>query len=303
MPRRFSLFVIALCITAFTSLAQEPAITPKHSRHFTRYEGCEFVPTKYADGDSFNVRIGADEFVLRLYYVDAPESDERFADRNAEQAKYFGITPAESVEAGKEAKEFVSGLLTGKKFVVFTRWATALGSSKLPRYYAIIEVDGRGLADLLVENGFTIGAGIPVPSDGRALVIDFLVNSVHAWRDTRRLSFRNLSISRSSNRSKGSRRRCLMSKRGTPGMASTSASAAFFALFAAAMAREISLTISLRRSLLSFCCLSSASATKFAARSNSCARMASRIPRTNMPKASAFTTSHRVIADPSMWLR
>ena len=52
MPRRFSLFVIALCITAFTSLAQEPAITPKHSRHFTRYEGCEFVPTKYADGDS-----------------------------------------------------------------------------------------------------------------------------------------------------------------------------------------------------------------------------------------------------------
>ena len=34
MPRRFSLFVIALCITAFTSLAQEPAITPKHSRHY-----------------------------------------------------------------------------------------------------------------------------------------------------------------------------------------------------------------------------------------------------------------------------
>ena len=77
MPRRFSLFVIALCITAFTSLAQEPAITPKHSRHFTRYEGCEFVPTKYADGDSFKVRIGADEFVLRLYYVDAPESGPR----------------------------------------------------------------------------------------------------------------------------------------------------------------------------------------------------------------------------------
>ena len=145
MPRRFSLVVIAPCLTAFTSLAQEQSITPKHSRHFTRYEGCEFVPTKYADGDSFKVRIGADEFVLRLYYVDAPASDERFADRNAEQAAYFGITPAESVEAGKAAKEFVSGLLTGKKFVVFTRWATALGSSKLPRYYAIIEVDARDL--------------------------------------------------------------------------------------------------------------------------------------------------------------
>jgi hypothetical protein len=34
MPRRFSLFVIALCLAAFTSLAQEPAITPKHSRHY-----------------------------------------------------------------------------------------------------------------------------------------------------------------------------------------------------------------------------------------------------------------------------
>ena len=65
--------------------------------------------------------------------------------------KYFGITPAESVEACKAAKEFVSGLLTGKKFVVSTRWATALGSSKLPRYYAVVEVDGRGLADMLVE--------------------------------------------------------------------------------------------------------------------------------------------------------
>jgi len=57
MLRRFSLFVIALCLTAFASLTQEQSITPKHSRHFTRYEGCEFVPTKYADGDSFKVRI------------------------------------------------------------------------------------------------------------------------------------------------------------------------------------------------------------------------------------------------------
>ena len=169
MPRRFSHFVIALCLTAFTSLAQEQSITPKHSRHFTRYEGCEFGPTKYADGDSFKVRIGADEFVLRLYFVDAPESDERFPDRNAEQAKYFGITQAKSVEAGKAAKEFVSGRLTGKKFVAFTCWATALGSSKLPRYYAIIEVDGRGLADLLVENGLARLHGTSVTHpDGRS---------------------------------------------------------------------------------------------------------------------------------------
>jgi endonuclease YncB( thermonuclease family) len=155
--------------TAFASLGQERSIVSKHSRNFTRYDGCEFVPTKYADGDSFLVKIGQEEFVLRLYYVDAPESDERFPERNAEQAHYFGITPQESVEAGKVAKEFVSAALTGKKFVVFTRWATALGSSKLPRHYAVIEVDGRGLAELLVENGLARLHGMSVTHpDGRS---------------------------------------------------------------------------------------------------------------------------------------
>ena len=92
MPRPLSLLLLALCLAAVTALADEPAITPRHSKTFSRYDNCEFVPTRYADGDSFRVRIGADEFVLRLYYVDAPESDERFPDRNAEQAHYFGIT-------------------------------------------------------------------------------------------------------------------------------------------------------------------------------------------------------------------
>ncbi len=59
--------------------------------------------------------------------MDAPESDNRFPDRNAEQAQYFGITPEESVAAGKVAAKFVRETLTGKKFTVFTRWASALG--------------------------------------------------------------------------------------------------------------------------------------------------------------------------------
>lgn len=75
MPRRRCRILLALCVAAVTALAQEQTITPKHSRRFTRYEGCEFVPTKYADGDSLLVRVGKDEFVFRLYCVDAPESD------------------------------------------------------------------------------------------------------------------------------------------------------------------------------------------------------------------------------------
>jgi len=133
---------------------------------------------------------------IRLYFVDTPESDSRFPERNAEQAAYFGITPEQSVQAGKEAREFVRktliltpgmgchakaqrrkevGLarnpalllrvnaekiptlcafaalrlcvtlfpsiagsrLMGKPATVFTRWASALGSSRLPRYYIV----------------------------------------------------------------------------------------------------------------------------------------------------------------------
>lgn len=152
LPRhRFLQFLLLFVVSL--AFADEPAITPKHTKTFKRYDNCEFVPGRYADGDSFMVMIGQQEFMMRLYYVDAPESDERFPDRNAEQAHYFGITPPESVAAGRAAKKFVADLLAGKKFTVYTRWATALGSSKLPRHYAVIEVDGRGLADLLVENG------------------------------------------------------------------------------------------------------------------------------------------------------
>ncbi len=152
---------------ALTVACWADSIVPKHSRKFTRYDG-QFVETPWADGDSFKVRIGEDEFVFRLYYVDAPESDERFPDRNEEQAQYFGITPQESVAAGKAAKAFVRQRLAGKSLTVWTRWATALGSSKLPRYYAVVEVDGRGLADLLVENGLARLHGTKVGHpDGR----------------------------------------------------------------------------------------------------------------------------------------
>lgn len=152
----------AIVAVIFTSAVDGQTITAKHSRSFTRYDNCEFVATQYADADSFCVRIREQEFVFRLYYVDAPESDERFPDRNAEQAQYFGITPAESLAAGKAARAFVSEFLAGKTFSVYTRWASALGSSKQPRYYAIIEVEGRGLAEVLVENGFARLHGISV---------------------------------------------------------------------------------------------------------------------------------------------
>ena len=54
------------------------AIVPKHSKKFVRLDDCRFVATKYADGDSFRVAVGEDEFVFRIYFVDCCESDTRF---------------------------------------------------------------------------------------------------------------------------------------------------------------------------------------------------------------------------------
>ncbi len=155
-------------LVTIEAAANADSSAPIHSRKFVRLNDCEFVSTEYADGDSFRVRTARGEFVFRLYYVDAPESDERFPDRNREQAQYFGITPAESVASGKAAAKLMRDTLTGKKITVYTRWSSALGSSRLPRFYAVVEVDGRGLSDVLVENGLARLHGVSVNHpDGR----------------------------------------------------------------------------------------------------------------------------------------
>jgi endonuclease YncB( thermonuclease family) len=147
---------------------------PKHVKKFLRFTDCEFIDTAYADGDSFRVRVDGQERVLRLYFVDTPESDTRYPVRNAQQAEYFGFTPEQSVDAGKAAKRFVHDLLSGKKLTIFTRWASALGSSRLPRFYAIVEVDGRKLADVLVESGLARLHGTSVTLPDGTSISDYL---------------------------------------------------------------------------------------------------------------------------------
>ena len=56
--------LLALCVGL--SWAAEP-------RAWVTLENCEYVDNKNADGDSFHVRSGSDEYSFRLYYADAPE--------------------------------------------------------------------------------------------------------------------------------------------------------------------------------------------------------------------------------------
>ena len=64
----------------------------------------------------------------------------------------------------------------GKPATVFTRWASALGSSRMPRYYGVVEVEGRNLADLLVENGLARLHGTSVTQPDGTKIADYLAH-------------------------------------------------------------------------------------------------------------------------------
>ena len=120
---------------------------------------CQYVAAKDNDGDSFRVRCGTNEFNLRLYFVDAPETNLRYPERTREQSEYFGVTLDETMKAGAKARDTVRKMLQ-KPFVVATRWATAGGRSREARYSALVEVGGKGLAEVLVGQGFARTKGV-----------------------------------------------------------------------------------------------------------------------------------------------
>jgi endonuclease YncB( thermonuclease family) len=128
-------------------------------KEWVRLTGCQYVAAKDNDGDSFRVRCGTNEFNLRLYFVDAPETNLRYPERTREQSEYFGVTLDETMKAGVKAKETVSDILR-EPFVVWTRWAAAAGRSREPRYYGLVEIGGKGLAELLVSKGLGRTKGV-----------------------------------------------------------------------------------------------------------------------------------------------
>ncbi len=115
-------------------------------------ENGHYLYKRANDGDSFHVSVNGKEYIFRLYFVDAPETDEEFPQRVKEQADYFGITPQQAVQVGEVAKVFTREKLTAP-FEVRTCWEDAMGRSRLQRFYAIIQTTTGDLAEQLVENG------------------------------------------------------------------------------------------------------------------------------------------------------
>ena len=122
------------------------------------WDDCRVEASQYFDGDSFHVRHGSEDAILRLYFVDAPETESGHGGRVAEQATYFHVTDAQVLTAGRTAKEFTEQFLA-RPFRVITRRQGAPGASRGQRYYAIVESNGRRLDAALIEAGLARVSG------------------------------------------------------------------------------------------------------------------------------------------------
>ena len=141
-----------LALLSFTATASEP-------RQWERLTHCIYLADQNNDGDSFRVKCAGKEFMLRLYFVDAPETNLSYAERTHEQSEYFGITLDETMKAGVQATEAVRKTLD-KTFTVWTRWADAGGRGRENRYYALVEMGEKNLGEILIAKGLARDKGV-----------------------------------------------------------------------------------------------------------------------------------------------
>jgi endonuclease YncB( thermonuclease family)/predicted flap endonuclease-1-like 5' DNA nuclease len=113
---------------------------------------CRLIANPANDGDSFHVSAGEKEYLFRLYFVDAPETDEMIPGRLVEQAKYFTVTVPQAIEVGQAAKAFTQERLS-QPFTVFTHMSDAMGQSRIERVYAYVQTKDGDLGEQLVRNG------------------------------------------------------------------------------------------------------------------------------------------------------
>lgn len=139
----------------------------------TRLSPCTFVPTEWADGDSFQIKSpDGSPLTLRLYGADCIEwhvNDKTDATRLAAQRRYFGLagfggSPQTSMDAakatGRAAAEETARLLA-RPFTVHTAYADARGDANYKRIYAFVTTaDGADLAEHLVRAGLARAFGV-----------------------------------------------------------------------------------------------------------------------------------------------
>jgi len=153
-PRLISAFLFAL-FPLMPSVFGLPA-----PAGWSELANCRLSLSEYSDGDSFYVVHDGKTHLFRLYFVDCPETDDRFPDRLAAQGEAFGLGTAGVMAAGRQAAKFTTKLLA-RPFTVYTKWVDARGASKQQRFYAVIMVGGKNIASELIRNGWARAYGMP----------------------------------------------------------------------------------------------------------------------------------------------
>lgn len=163
----------------FAALALAVA-APLHARQpWVVLKNCRLERDDSNDADSFHVKAGGKEYVLRLYFVDAAETEADFPERIKEQGKYFRLNVRQTLQLGAYAKRFTKEKMT-TGFTVRTCMQDALGRSKKGRFYAFIETKEGDLAELLVANGLARVHGSAATPEG-------LSSPQRQWRKLQRL--------------------------------------------------------------------------------------------------------------------
>jgi len=144
--------------------------TGANAEELRTFEKAMLKPDASNDGDSFRVDLGERECILRLYFVDCPETSadsKTDARRVREQLRYFGVGAEDLVNYGRKAKKFIAQALT-KPFTVHTAFASAGGRSEEPRYYAFVTTkEGDALGAQLIKHGLARSHGIRRETPGK----------------------------------------------------------------------------------------------------------------------------------------
>lgn len=140
------------------------AILPAHAAKLQRLDGATLINSGVNDGDSFQILHNRKKQIIRLYYVDCPETratKEVDVRRVREQTRYFGLPDtARSFNYGHQATAFTKQQLA-HPFTVHTSYANARGRSRGGRVYGFITTaDGEDLATLLVQAGLARSFGV-----------------------------------------------------------------------------------------------------------------------------------------------
>ena len=163
---------VATPVTGGGSTANSPALAHPIEDRFQAFPKAALIASTSNEADTLRIRVGNEEQVFVLYFVDALDASLAHTQRVDAQAQYFGKTTRETVVAGGQAAlNYVQTLLRDRPFKVLTRWERV---PNLDRYYALIVVDyepGKPayLADLLVKNGYAWAGSLttPLPDDKR----------------------------------------------------------------------------------------------------------------------------------------